>query len=240
MFTSKFGLQSISSLLACALVIPYAHGFIPATPTNVTSVFQGANNATVLLEWYPSGSFTTDIFLLYGRPEITSGALVRFSDSDSSKSSTATPWIAFISCDFNTTESSSQKDVFSLAVGLGAEAIFLYSEWSLGCGVNHNFAFQGGNSTNIYMTDSPSMILNQFKNIKNMNASFETYDVQELNNAAAEINQSILTGTNQSPYVIASLKPPSAPQTTSTAVKTNKQVVNHIIVCLLLSIICFL
>jgi len=98
--------------------------FIPATPSNNTVVVTlETANSSLSFQWNNTGplGFNAAQFLFsheligINSTGSTKGAFVQFSEVGLKNDSTTTPWIAAISCDTNTTESSEVDDIFTLA-----------------------------------------------------------------------------------------------------------------------------
>ncbi|KAF9485086.1 hypothetical protein BDN70DRAFT_707874 [Pholiota conissans] len=134
------------------------------------------------------------------------GVLVHFSEAnfnDTLPASTV-PWIAFISCDSNSTLASFTDDIFALAHSKGAVSAVLYTAYSAGCILDPAyralptaqchpidiFTVQSKNTARLIETlFSHLPIPGQLSS-----TDLVTYDAQQLNNAATDIEKSIQSG----------------------------------------------
>ncbi|KAI0341877.1 hypothetical protein BDW22DRAFT_1357959 [Trametopsis cervina] len=91
--------------------------------------------ATLKLAW-AGGSYAQNVFhLVVGKnpQSVNQGVLVHVSEPQLQEATTSTPWIAFISCDSNSTDASNDTDIFAEARERGAAAVLLYSLLSEHC-----------------------------------------------------------------------------------------------------------
>ncbi|KAI9457899.1 hypothetical protein F5148DRAFT_1221821 [Russula earlei] len=198
--------------------------YIPAAPTNDTTLaIQKGLNVTdvsrVLLQWYslvglPGEDEQKVSYQLVGQHTngISKGALVRFSEDDARNATddiTTTPWIALVSCDANTTHTSEDVDVFTLASDRGAVGALLYSEWSSACIINPGYKDPDIFTPlmDIYSTQSLAsarVILNQFDAI-NISVYGE-YNATTLNASQSAISETLAAGYPTAPgYLWATL-----------------------------------
>lgn len=70
----------------------------------------------------------------------TSGFIVHFTENNATSQPAAdSPWLAFISCDSNSTDSTDEYDIFSFAADRGAKAVLLYTTTRERCEINPTF-----------------------------------------------------------------------------------------------------
>ncbi|KAF8164821.1 hypothetical protein B0H34DRAFT_213711 [Crassisporium funariophilum] len=181
--------------------------YIPAFPTNSTPIAGGVNVtdvANLTLSWFTDGFYMDEAtYQLAGKGSkgLSEGALVHFSESTADKSTapTSAPWIAFISCDGNSSRSSMEDDIFTLAHAKGAVSALLYSLYSKNCVVNAGYADPStpDRPFDIFATrslGSSHIVEAQFGQLERSDTVITAYDSQKLNNSAADILQSISSG----------------------------------------------
>ncbi|KAI0067033.1 hypothetical protein BV25DRAFT_1835361 [Artomyces pyxidatus] len=137
----------VCSWVLALATLSCANAYTPASPTNDTSG-ASANTpstgppSTLYLQWYKQGSFSTTISYERVKSQgtgVSKGAFVHFSEEVEGNTTTTTPWIAFIQCDYNVTQASGVEDIFTLASQRGAVGALLFSQWSEACVVNPAF-----------------------------------------------------------------------------------------------------
>ncbi|KAF9465613.1 hypothetical protein BDZ94DRAFT_1159644 [Collybia nuda] len=122
----------IKFFIGLSLIVINANAYTPARPVNSSqgTIENGANttdSSKLQLNWFPNGSYTQTVSYRLagvGSLGINKGAFVRFSESNVNKTTSPTtpPWIALISCDFNSTNVSLEEDILTLARSEGAIA----------------------------------------------------------------------------------------------------------------------
>ncbi|KLO14282.1 hypothetical protein SCHPADRAFT_939693 [Schizopora paradoxa] len=213
--------------------------YIPAMPTNQTDAINGAINQSdtsmLQLQWFPNASFGETVsYQLVGEDStgISRGALVHFSeanltlgfdktpdtDPDTDPNDqptpnipdyTSTPWIAFVSCDANSTNSTNDIDIFTLAKNRGAVAALLYSEWSDACLINAHYADPAifNQVFDIFSTKSliaARTVENAFTNVNQ--TLYSNFNATMLNMSASIINESMANNSVPTPsYLFATL-----------------------------------
>ncbi|KAI0266996.1 hypothetical protein BC834DRAFT_842719 [Gloeopeniophorella convolvens] len=211
------------AIAALALFTP-AFAYIPAIPTNDTStaIADGLNvtdTSRVYLQWYnivgsPGEDSQTISYQLVGPNSdgISKGALVRFSEENATQlanDTTATPWIALVSCDGNATHASQEFDIFTLANDRGAVGALLYSEWSQACIINAEYLDPDSFDPlmDIFSTQSlisARVILGQFEAVNVSTYGF--YNPALLNASQSAINDTLQAGYPTAPgYMWATL-----------------------------------
>ncbi|PLW21874.1 hypothetical protein PCANC_03348 [Puccinia coronata f. sp. avenae] len=222
----------ISALLALILVLP-VRAYIPALPSNQstdeTPPSQNDSNWIIQLNWHPIGVFSDGINHQLrsdsANHSIFQGVLLHFSEFNATTQPPAVvPWIAMINCDSNSSTSSSQDDIFTMARDRGAAAAMLYSLTAHSCKVNpeylQNFekpldVFSAGNLQGARLIES------QFSNVLGAGYWFQS---GPLNSSAPAILDQIkslglsnLTDSSQSP------PPTLQPATSPLQVSSNNQ-----------------
>ncbi|KAF9012349.1 hypothetical protein BDQ17DRAFT_1537219 [Cyathus striatus] len=207
-FRSLFSHPLMSLLfLSLLLLISFVYAYIPAQPTNSTTVaIQGGLNITDVsklhVQWFSNGSYSENVsYQLVGNGSngISQGVLVRFSEDIASDMTplTTTPWIALVSCDRNATNASMEEDIFTLARDKGAVAALLYSLNSVACVINPEYADPANFDQvfDIFSTQSLTsahLIEDQFGQLAN--GSIRQYNASLLDERGVDVNQSILLG----------------------------------------------
>jgi len=193
---------------------------MPSNDTDVINQSINQSDPNILqLKWFPNASFSETVSLQM--PGGTSqGAFVHFSEanitldpggtSDTVADFTTTPWIAFISCDANVTNATSDVDVFTSAKNRGAVAALLYSQWSDACILNAVFVDPAvfTSDIGIYVTKSliaARTVNNAFTNINE--EVFGNFNATMLNQSAGIISEDAanLTGAPEAGYLFAIL-----------------------------------
>ena len=139
----------------------------------------------------------------------TSGFIVHFSEHNAtSQPATDSPWLAFISCDANSTDSTEEYDIFSFAADRGARAVLLYTTTKERCQINPVFLQTYNRVIDVFATstrDSARLIDNQF----DVNSTYYWYNSQSINDTARAIQQDADT---RNPYLLATLSAYNATQ----------------------------
>ncbi|KAF8844291.1 hypothetical protein BDN67DRAFT_943495 [Paxillus ammoniavirescens] len=135
----------LGAFVLFTLLWPLAvHGYVPAQPSNVTIQGADSTNASKLhLQWYTNGSdweFVSYQLAGAGSNGVSQGILVHFSEDYAGNETTATPWIALVACDANSTNMSQEVDIFSMARDRGARSAVLYSLYSETCVINLEYS----------------------------------------------------------------------------------------------------
>ncbi|KZV96605.1 hypothetical protein EXIGLDRAFT_747521 [Exidia glandulosa HHB12029] len=197
------------------------YAILPATPADAVGDTVDTNS-TILVSWFPFGSYTVDRLAFLSSASqhsgLDEGALTRFSDAFAGAADddfTTTPWIAYISCDLNPNlPSNTTDDTFTLAKRRGAVAALLYSLNSTTCTLNPEFKVSLPDlNMDIYSTTSTSVANLVNSLFTNTNASFGFYNATLLNASSDAVSQRI-TGHNarEPSYVIATLQAENASQ----------------------------
>ncbi|KAF9531668.1 hypothetical protein CPB83DRAFT_80138 [Crepidotus variabilis] len=193
--------------------------YVPAVPTNDTEkAIAGGLNITevskLYMLWSTNGSYSENVsyqLMGNGSDGITKGVLVHFSEeiANNLTEPTATPWIAFVSCDRNATNQSLDEDIFTLARDKGAVAAVLYSLDSVACIINPEYAdpntfdqvfdiYSTESKTSAHLIDYQFGQLSTQQNTKNVE-SILNYDSKLLNDSRADIEESVRKGYAVSP-----------------------------------------
>ncbi|KAF6762976.1 hypothetical protein DFP72DRAFT_519061 [Ephemerocybe angulata] len=195
--------------LVLSLVLHYAHGYVPARPTNSSEIaISGGLNVTdtsrLDMHWYSQGSYTQFVsYQLAGLDTrgISKGVLVHFSEESVNETTpgTDTPWIAMVSCDKNATNASMDTDIFTLARDKGAVAALLYTLGSLACVINPEYADPDtfDQVFDIFSTQSMTsahLIEYQFGQLNPQNTSIFGYTSSQLNKTGDHVRDSISAG----------------------------------------------
>ncbi|KAH9853432.1 hypothetical protein C2E23DRAFT_884612 [Lenzites betulinus] len=197
-------------LLVVALCLTTVYAFVPAFPSNITLSLSTGAAAILQVNWAPQSFFKTDAQIVLRRGEGSGadhGALVHFNDSVAASvtTSTSTPWVAFVSCDANITDTAASEDnIFTRAEKLGAVAAVLYSLYSQTCYIHQSLEdpsqFDRGLDIFTLSSLSTSLLVNStFANIDA--AQFGTFDAARLDAA----HDQVITpnGPTGSPFLIA-------------------------------------
>ncbi|KAF9518619.1 hypothetical protein BS47DRAFT_1289334 [Hydnum rufescens UP504] len=213
-------------VLGAAFSVTGIWGYLPALPTNDTSLVRVVNS-TIHLQWSGGTGLDYDAAASYqlqgnGSTGVNSGAIVHFSETNTTQSPTGTPWIAFISCDYNITNTTLQNDIFTMARDLGAVAALLYTTTSEACLINSEYANPADFDQvfDIYTTIRKSMarlVESQFASAGN--GSY-WYDSAKLNSSLQNVQSYINGSTNIKPgFLLATLS--SVSNTSSPTGTTN-------------------
>ncbi|KAH8119156.1 hypothetical protein DFH11DRAFT_426005 [Phellopilus nigrolimitatus] len=213
---TTFAARTLALTIWLGSLLLLCQAYIPAQATNDTAAVQAGVNQSdtsmLKLQWFPNASFTQTVsYQLVGADTtgINKGALVHFSELNVSDTFTTTPWIAFVSCDFNTTGFSLEDDIFTLARDRGAVSALLYSEWSDACLINPEYADPAtfDQVFDIFSTKSlvtARTVENSFTNVNQ--TLYGAFNASMLNQTFNAINTSIQTGQVQSAnYLFATL-----------------------------------
>jgi hypothetical protein len=200
----------------------FVKAYVPASPTNSSQeAIAGGLNVTDIsnlnLQWYLDGSYSEHVsYQLAGNNSngISKGVLVHFSEEKVTNltASTATPWIALVSCDYNASTASMDEDIFTLARDKGAVSALLYSLYSIACVINPQYSDPQSfdHVFDIFSTQSLTsahLIEYQFGQLTPQNDSLFAYDSQQLNNSASDIFHSLSQNHPTSPgYLFAVLQ----------------------------------
>ncbi|TIC05791.1 hypothetical protein E3Q16_01789 [Wallemia mellicola] len=202
-------------LLIAILVLVYA--YIPANA--VDHDYSSDTDKSSHLQLYGDvRSFNDDSISLQMSGEdtngTTSGFIVHFSEQNATTQSyTQSPWLAFISCDSNSTDSTDDYDIFSFAADRGARAVLLYTTTKERCEINPVFLQTYNRVIDVFATssrDSARLIDNQF----DVNSTYYWYNSQIINDTAKAIEDN---PSMRVPYLLATLsaynatQPPSQP-----------------------------
>lgn len=153
-------------LLIAILVLVYA--YIPANA--VDHDYSSDTDKSSHLQLYGDvRSFNDDSISLQMSGEdtngSTSGFIVHFSEQNATTHTfTQSPWLAFISCDSNSTDSTDDYDIFSFAADRGARAVLLYTTTKERCQINPVFLQTYNRVIDVFATssrDSARLIENQ-------------------------------------------------------------------------------
>ncbi|PPR02277.1 hypothetical protein CVT26_011696 [Gymnopilus dilepis] len=199
-----FALQLLYLQLAALTLALAGWAYVPAAPSNATALASGidyTNKSVLFIQWYNNGSWTTPIqsLLTNGPSETSKAMLVYFSEdnvTDVTPPST-TPWIAYISCDKNSTKPSAlDEDIFTLAHAKGAASALLYSSFSSTCTLNPNCCDTPMNVFSLETSLAYGVIEQQFGRAPFLpsNTTITDYDSATLNNSLGSIAQSIQAG----------------------------------------------
>ncbi|CAH7666441.1 expressed protein [Phakopsora pachyrhizi] len=191
-----------------ALLCP-VNCYIPAQPSNDSLMLNsvgGSPNHTVnpnwiiQLNWQPKGIFSDGVNLQIksdrSNDSLHQGVLLHFTEANSTSQLPASvPWIAMINCDSNSTSSSNQDDIFTLARDHGAQAAMIYSLNSQTCKVNQEFLDKFEKPLDVFSSGNlqgSRLIESQFSNILGSGYWFQS---DLLNSSASSIlNQISSTG----------------------------------------------
>ncbi|KAL5528495.1 hypothetical protein ACEPAF_7631 [Sanghuangporus sanghuang] len=206
---------SLNLVLAFGWLVLRTLAYIPALPTNDSAEVQAGVNESdtsmLKLQWFPNASFAQTVsYQLVGSESsgINKGALVHFSEQDTTNETTTTPWIAFVSCDSNGTDFSMEDDVFTLARDRGAVAALLYSQWSEACIINAEYQDPAtfDQVFDIFSTKSlvtARTVENAFTNVNQ--TLYGNYNAETLNATFDNVTNGISSGQASSGYLLATL-----------------------------------
>lgn len=200
-------------VLAFLLVVSSpAQAYTPAQPTNISSQGLGGTDTNKLtLQWYSNGSDTEYVYYLLAGGEtngLSQGVLVHFSENNSGNETTTTPWIAFISCDGNSTNASQELDIFTLARDSGAQAALLYSLSSDSCAINPAYTDPDNGFDrvfDIFATQAlrvSNFIQYEYAQFGANGTYYGTYNATMLNETASTVNKSIASGSPIAPGLL--------------------------------------
>ncbi|KAI6040283.1 hypothetical protein EDC04DRAFT_2678336 [Pisolithus marmoratus] len=190
-------------------VFSHALAYTPAQPINGSVEGTGTNRLT--LQWYSNGSDTEFVYYLLAGTNsdgLSQGPLVHFSEDIAGYgTTTTTPWIAFISCDTNSTNATQELDIFTLARDRGAQAALLYSLFSDSCAINPAYTDPDNFERvfDLFATESArvSKFIEYEFNLFGANGTYYgTYNATMLNETASAVNRSIALGSPITPGMI--------------------------------------
>ncbi|QRV93832.1 4-aminobutyrate aminotransferase [Ceratobasidium sp. AG-Ba] len=214
-------------LAACGVVRAY----IPAQGTNDTSQLKISDVSSLKL--MSSRFYSDEVSYQLARTNSSgyaAGAIVYFSEEGlTSNDTTATPWIAFISCDKNATNASPEVDIFTAARDRGAVAALLYSTQSEACVINSEYTDPDNfdQILDIFATKAKSsarLIVSQFNYV---NETYRDFNAKRLNESFLSVNDTISGSANRSqppPFLMASV---TAYNATSSSPNSNATTTNN-------------
>ncbi|KAF8556392.1 hypothetical protein OG21DRAFT_1596485 [Imleria badia] len=200
------------SVLVTLLRVLAVRGYIPVQASNVTVQGSGQVNTLLHLQWYTNGSdseyvthqsvgpnanndpLQVRVQCYFVLASLTSpkGIFLHFSEDNAGNETTTTPWIAFVSCDANSTNSSSETDIFTMAKARGAKSAILYSFYSETCVINPGYP---GSVLDVFTTQTLSASRRIEYEFGQFGPSSEAYygyfNATMLNDAAGVINNTI-------------------------------------------------
>ncbi|KAG8935443.1 hypothetical protein FRC01_000050 [Tulasnella sp. 417] len=207
-------LSIFSALFLCNIV----HGFLPAQPSNDTSLLPDPDDAdsSILLRWTDQGNYHEGISRVleneFYSVGIEKGALVHFYENitwPAWNETTTTPWIAFINCDRNSSAMSDDEDMFTQVRDRGAAAALLYSTTSQTCQLNNEYLNPElfDKVLDIYTTitrSSARLIESQFQNINK--TEYYAFNARQLNDSAQTVFNAVQGNGVEPGYLIATVK----------------------------------
>ncbi|KAH0827880.1 hypothetical protein J3R83DRAFT_3507 [Lanmaoa asiatica] len=189
------------------------YGYIPAQPSNITvQGTGGVNTSSLHLQWYTNGSDWEYVTQQAVGPEASNdpvqvrlqypfvlasltsqkGIFVHFTEDSAGNETTTTPWVAFVSCDANSTNSSQEADIFTMAKNRGAKSAVLYSLYSETCVINPGYQ---SSVLDVFTTQTLNASWRIEYEFGQFGPSTEEYygyfNAALLNNAAAVLNDTI-------------------------------------------------
>ncbi|KAL1946727.1 hypothetical protein VTO73DRAFT_14831 [Trametes versicolor] len=196
--------------LVASLLITAVHSFVPAYPSNITISPGAEAHAVLQVNWASQSFFKTDAQIVLRRtqnPGLNHGALVHFNDSVAAAATvaTTTPWVAFVSCDSNITDTNaSEINIFARAEKLGAIAGVLYSLHSQTCYIQQSLEDPSQFDRGLDIFTLSSLTTMRLVNSTFMNidaAQYGTFDAAKLDAA----HDQVITpnGPTGSPFLIA-------------------------------------
>lgn len=142
----------------------------------------------------------------YAVDGIDRGALVHFSEDQTTNDTSTTPFIAFISCDANATNASMETDIFTLARDRGANAALLYSNTSAGCLINPNYIDNFEKPLDVFATLSRSDAVLIDSQFDHTSAAFYDFNPALLNSSFSSVTTLLnRTYPSTNTYVVAVL-----------------------------------
>ncbi|KAL7423434.1 hypothetical protein Q5752_001014 [Cryptotrichosporon argae] len=188
------------AVLVLVLAAAAARAYIPAQPVNDTSALNLTDSSTISIVWTdPEGVFSGGVSYQL-RADVatggtTAGALVHFAESNMGANvSTATPWIAYISCDYNESVASDEWDIFTLARDRGAVSALLYTTTAESCLIDATYIEYFEKPLDVFATQTKQVARVIDTQFDNTNSTFYNYSSAELNQSALAVNKS-LTGS---------------------------------------------
>ncbi|KAL1741006.1 hypothetical protein HDZ31DRAFT_67355 [Schizophyllum fasciatum] len=202
MVYQSLGATLLPSLLVLCRVFALVSAYIPATATDdldaagASGLDVSEDGSTIVVRWGVDGSLILPIsyyLAVKNSPIVSQGAFVDLSEDNltSDSPATRTPWVAFVSCDANSSSMSTDTDIFTLAKSKGAVAGLLYSLESAACLIDPSFA--GHQPFDILATQSRSsgqLIAGRFGQ---NDAPYSKYDATKLDESYDDI-QAISAG----------------------------------------------
>ncbi|KAG6333337.1 hypothetical protein ID866_5754 [Astraeus odoratus] len=213
-----------------SLVLSLVQAYTPAQPTNSTlQDLGGTSTSRLTLQWYSNGSDTEFVYYLLAGSStngisqvrsLSSSTIlmmdevfvriqyscdVRYKQACCLLPTATTPWIAFISCDANSTNASQELDIFTLARDSGALAALLYSVRSESCAINPAYTDPDNDFDHvfdIFATQSfrvSNFIEYEFAQFGQNGSYYGTYNATMLNATASVVNESIALGNPVAP-----------------------------------------
>ncbi|KAI0634400.1 hypothetical protein C8Q77DRAFT_751126 [Trametes polyzona] len=184
-----------------------ALAYIPAHATNDTTGF--SDTSSLVLQWYPESSYSETVsYQLVGADStgISQGVLVHFTEEGLIAETTKTPWIALISCDANTTDFSTEFDIFTLARDRGAVSAVLYSNTSESCIVNPEYADPQlfDNVMDLFVIPSLALsriVEDQFQQ-EDPSGTYSLFNPSALNASVAIVSTAIVNHTVSAPGLL--------------------------------------
>ncbi|KAG9316636.1 hypothetical protein JVU11DRAFT_2690 [Chiua virens] len=189
-------------VLSLLLLVSVLHvlGYIPAQPSNLTiQETRGVNASRLHLQWYSNGWVLNTL-----SPKSTigpvQGIFVHFSQESADSETTTTPWIAFVSCDANSTNSSQQNDIFTMVKSRGAKSAILYSLYSETCVLDPGYQNHGLDVLTTQTLNVSRHIEYEFGQFgPSSEAYYGYFDAAMLNDAAGVINDTITVDSPTAP-----------------------------------------
>lgn len=198
-------------LVFALTVFSPALAYIPAQPVNGTNPSEGTETNRLTLQWYSNGSDTEFVYYLLAGANsdgLSQGPLLHFSEDIAGYGTiTTTPWIAFVSCDTNSTNATQELDIFTLAQERGAQAALLYSLYSDSCALNPAYTDPDNFDRvfDVFTTESArvSKFIEYEYSLFGANGTYYgTYNATMLNETASAVNRSIALGSPVAPGMI--------------------------------------
>ncbi|KAK7040175.1 hypothetical protein VNI00_009981 [Paramarasmius palmivorus] len=204
---ARMGPLYLYALLLATFFTNNAQAYIPAYPTNDTQAATAAGidfdeESVLHVQWFQEGMLLVPVsYQIPGQGSVghTEGAFVHFIDSPGADA-TSTPWVALVSCDSNTTDTSLEQDVFSHAHSKGAVGVVLYSLYSTTCIISPDYQRFPDHPIDVYVSykDSVSRLIEAtFLNLKDQ--SLAIYDSKKLTDSASLVKQSLNSGAPREP-----------------------------------------
>jgi len=189
---------------------PLVRGYVPTTPSPNAPSGSNVSPATLVVRTPPSAALTmNDVVRVQTgitSPHPFAGAFVQYDQAFFRQpvftNSVTTPWVAFVPCDQNVTDVTTDvlNDIDNLR---GATSVVFYSVTSESCTLNPS---DSGKELDIYVTTKSAtakLILSQFSSLSD--AKFAKFDADLLNQNGAAVQSSLaqVSGPITSPFVMA-------------------------------------